>query len=180
MRLALKLHPDSHCAAVSTIDVDVAQPRAGTLLLSYVVGGRIDDLRLPPMTAPVRADELWRHTCFEAFLRGGPGDAYCEFNFAPSTQWAAYRFDSYRAGMRVAEGIGTPMIDVQSAPDRYGLKAALELAHWPHRASWRLGLAAVIEETNGDKSYWALAHPPGRPDFHHADCFVGQLSYPAD
>ena len=42
--------------------------------------------------------------------------------------------------------------------------------------SWRLGLSAVIEDTNGHKSYWALAHPPGKPDFHHADCFAYELS----
>jgi hypothetical protein len=34
----------------------------------------------------------------------------------------------------------------------------------------------VIEETNGNKSYWALAHPPGKADFHHADCFA--LEFP--
>jgi hypothetical protein len=33
----------------------------------------------------------------------------------------------------------------------------------------------VIEETNGAKSYWALKHPPGKPDFHHADGFVLEL-----
>jgi hypothetical protein len=33
----------------------------------------------------------------------------------------------------------------------------------------------VIEETSGGKSYWALAHPPGKPDFHHADGFVYEL-----
>jgi hypothetical protein len=36
-----------------------------------------------------------------------------------------------------------------------------------------LGLSAVLEEQDGTKSYWALAHPPGgKPDFHHPDCFV--------
>ena len=175
MRLALKRHPDSQCAAVSRIEVDIARPRAGILLLSYAVSGRIEDLRLPLVTAPARADDLWRRTCFEAFLRPAPGEAYYEFNFAPSTQWAAYRFDSYRSGMRIADGIGAPRIDVQPAPDRYTLQAALELSDLPHDAPWRLGLAAVIEATSGPKSYWALAHPPGRPDFHHADCFVHEL-----
>ena len=40
---------------------------------------------------------------------------------------------------------------------------------------WRLGLSAVLEEKDGTKSYWALAHPPGAPDFHHPDCFAAQL-----
>jgi hypothetical protein len=179
MRRALRLHPDSRCAAVTRIEVDVTRPRAGGLALSYVVTGTIGGMRLPPVTDSARADELWRHTCFEAFVRASPGEAYYEFNFAPSTQWAAYRFDGYRSGMRVAAEIAAPRIDVQSAAERYTLQVALELdelSGLPRKADWRLGLAAVIEETNGNKSYWALAHPPGKPDFHHADGFAYDLS----
>ena len=41
-----------------------------------------------------------------------------------------------------------------------------------------IGLSAVIEEEGGRKSYWALAHPPGPPDFHHPDCFTLELAAP--
>jgi hypothetical protein len=144
--------------------------------LNYFVTGKISDLRMPPvMAAAARADELWGHTCFEAFLRMSPDEAYYEFNFAPSTQWAAYRFDSYRSGMRVATEISAPRIEVQSAPC-YSLQAALDLSSLPRDARWRLGLAAVLEETSGHKSYWALAHPPGKADFHHSDCFAHEFS----
>jgi hypothetical protein len=171
-RRALRLHPDSRCAAVTRIEVQIARPSTGALVLSYVVTGTIGDLRLPPPAAPMRADELWRHTCFEAFARASPSEAYHEFNFAPSTQWAAYRFDSYRTGRRVAAEIGTPRVEVETGAARYALQASLELG----LAAWRLGLAAVIEEANGNKSYWALKHPRGQPDFHHSDCFA--LNFP--
>lgn len=176
MRQSLRLHPHSLCLAAARIDVEVARFPAGSLLLSYVVTGRIGDLRLPPVSAAAHTDELWRHTCFEAFVRPLPGEAYYEFNFAPSTQWAAYRFDRYRSGMRVAAEIGAPRIDVQAGPERYTLQAALDLPRLPREAAWRLALAAVIEETSGRKSYWALAHPPGQPDFHHSDCFACEFS----
>jgi len=176
MGQSLRLHPDSLCLAAAHVEVEVARPRAGSLMLSYVVTGKIGDLRLPPVSAAARTDALWRHTCFEAFVRHVPGEAYYEFNFAPSTQWAAYRFDRYRSGMRVATEISAPRIDVQSAPERYTLHAVLDLSRLPHDAAWRLGLAAVIEETSGRKSYWALAHPPGKPDFHHSDCFACEFS----
>ena len=42
----------------------------------------------------------------------------------------------------------------------------------------KLALSAVIEELDGTKSYWALAHPPGKPDFHHPDCFALTLGAP--
>jgi hypothetical protein len=178
MRQALKLHPDSLCAAATRIDVEVARPRPGSVAFTYVVTGTIGDLRLPPVTAPARTEELWQTTCFEAFIRVSANGVYYEFNFAPSTQWAAYGFDGYRSGM-VATDIGTPRIDVQASPGMFTLRAALELdrlSGLPRDAVWRLGLSALIEETNGRKSYWALAHPAGKADFHHSDCFALESS----
>ena len=174
MRHALKLHPDSPCAAVTRIDVDVAHTHPGHLVLTYAVTGKISDLSLPAVTAPARTDELWRHTCFEVFLRASPSAAYREFNFAPSTRWAAYRFDAYREGMAALE-VEAPKIEVRSTAELFELQVALQLAGTPARAALRLALSAVIEETNGRKSYWALAHPPGKPDFHHADGFALEL-----
>jgi hypothetical protein len=174
MRHTLRLHPDSLCTAATRIEADVARPRPGNLILSYVVSGRISDLRMPPVVAATRADELWRHTCFEAFVRPSAGPGYYEFNFSPSTQWAAYQFSGYRSGMRVATEIAAPRIKVRSTAESYTLQASLELEGLS--VPWRLGLSAVLEETNGRKSYWALAHPPGKPDFHHSDCFTLEFS----
>ena len=42
----------------------------------------------------------------------------------------------------------------------------------------RLGLSVVIEQADGSIAYWALAHPPGRPDFHHADCLACEVMAP--
>ncbi|HZR60639.1 MAG TPA: DOMON-like domain-containing protein [Xanthobacteraceae bacterium] len=177
MRVALKIHPDSRCPAVHQVEVEAARPQVGALVLRYVVDGDMRGLVLPPVAEPARTDALWQHTCFEAFIRPGSEAAYYEFNFAPSTRWAAYRFDGYREGMRAADQIGALRIEVDCTPERYTLQVALqcdesfELA----RATWHVGFSAVLEAVCGDKSYWALAHPPGKPDFHHADCFVAEL-----
>ena len=178
MRQALRLHPDSRCLAATRIEVEVARPRSGDLVLRYVVTGNLADLRMPSVTTPERADELWRHSCFEAFVRAGPDAGYYEFNFAPSTQWAAYRFSDYRSGMSVAGAIGAPHIEGRSDGGSYELQAALELDRLPDLPGdivWRLGLSAVIEEADGNISHWALAHPPGKADFHHSDCFTLEL-----
>ena len=176
MRYRLKRHPDAVCAAVADIEVDVVRPDANTLLLCYAAAGNIGDMLLPAGTARRRANELWRHTCFEAFVRSSLDGSYYELNFAPSTEWAAYHFDGYRVGMRVATEIDTPKIEVKSAPERYVLQAELQLPKPFASSIWRLGLSAVIEEANGRKSYWALAHPHGKADFHHSDCFACELS----
>jgi hypothetical protein len=178
MRQALKLHPDSLSSAVTRIDVDVA-PRDGSLVFSYIVTGKISHLRIPSATAAARTDELWWHTCFEAFVRTSPDESYYEFNFSPSTKWAAYHFSGYRSGGRVATEIGPPVIQAQSNATSYTLQVVLKLGRLPSlpsAAPWRLGLSAVLEDTGGRKSCWALAHPPGKPDFHRLDCFTYEFS----
>jgi hypothetical protein len=42
--------------------------------------------------------------------------------------------------------------------------------------TWELGLSAVLEENDGTKSYWALAHPGDKPDFHAPGCFAARLA----
>jgi hypothetical protein len=181
-RRTLLVHPETACAAVKMIEVEVARPRPGTLVFTYVITGRIEALAIPPLANAARTDDLWQHTCFEAFLRNAAGECYYEFNFAPSTQWAAYRFGGYRAERRDVSEIDVPAIAVEAGADRYCLRASIEVdrlqplspsgeASASGRTA-RFGLAAVIEETTGYRSYWALAHPPGKPDFHHADGFT--------
>jgi hypothetical protein len=155
------------------------RPCTGSLVLSYLVTGRIGDLRISPAVAAARTDELWRHTCFDAFVRTSPGPTRYGFDFAPSTQWAAYRFDNYRSGMRVATEISAPRIEVQSSPACYRLQPSLEMDQISSLridGAWGIGLAAVIEETSGHKLYCALAHPPGKADFHHSDSIALEFS----
>ncbi len=177
MHHPLKLHPDSRCAAVAHIDVVVVRDR-GQFTLTYLVTGKIADLRLPPPAARTRTDGLWQHTCFEAFVRRKPSPRYYEFNFAPSTEWAAYRFRAYREGMVSVEDMPSPLIESHRSAETYSLQAALKLdaqPSLPADATWHLNVTAVIEEMNGQKSFWALAHPAAKPDFHNANGFVLEL-----
>ena len=178
MHQVLIVHPGSPCGPAIEIAVEAARPGPSRLQLRYRVTGEIGALSLPPVAAPARADGLWQHSCFEAFLRAGPRGPYYEFNFAPSTRWAAYRFAGYRAGMRVAQDVEAPQIAVEARDGAFELRAELALdclPDLPRDAPWQLGLSAVIEEADGRLSYWALAHPPGKPDFHHSDCFALEL-----
>jgi len=170
MRQALSLHPQSACEAVRAIEVEIARPetaRPRPLLLSYRASGAIARLAAPEPAAPIRTDGLWKRTCFEAFV--GAGDGYVEFNFSPSTQWAAYRFTGYRAGMTPATGIAPPRIEVRADGELLEVRVTVDL---PGDADGPLGLSAVIEETGGRLSYWALSHGPGKPDFHHWRSFA--------
>ncbi|MGH6890048.1 MAG: DOMON-like domain-containing protein [Rhizomicrobium sp.] len=148
-----------------------------TLNVRYLVSGEIGNLLLPPSAIGRRTNDLWRHTCFEAFLCAPPDAGYCEFNFSPSTQWAAWRFETYRSGRRGLD-VAAPRINIRSNAAQFELSAALPMngVSTFRAALWNLGLSAVIEETNEHLSYWALAHPPGRADFHCAETFALELA----
>lgn len=165
----LRLHPDERCDAVRGIEVE-AEKAGETLRLRYVVSGVIAALLVPEPATPARTDGLWRHSCFEAFVRMTTCSAYEELNFSPSGHWAAYRFEGYRQGINQAAL--SPSIEVRRTEHRLELVAEV---HIPSAGLWHLGLAAVIEEQCGRISHWALVHPPGAPDFHHEDCFALEL-----
>jgi len=174
MLCSLTPHPDDSPDAISRIDVEVVR-RESLLELRYLLTGRIGDICLPPFSEPRRGDDLWQHSCFEAFIRE-PGDGrYVELNFAPSGEWAAYRFARYRSGRTDAEP--APLrLETFPAEESFELRASY-LLDLPAQAPWQLNLTTIIEEADGRKSYWALAHPPGKADFHHDDGFA--LSLPA-
>jgi hypothetical protein len=67
-----------------------------------------------------------------------------------------------------------------SPADRYVLSAILDDPALAFPSNFEVAISAVIEELDGTKSYWALAHPPGQPDFHHPACFAGQLAPPSN
>jgi hypothetical protein len=73
------------------------------LRLEWSLTGNLEELAIPRRSPSRRADRLWEHTCFEAFVAPASGPRYWELNFAPSTRWAAYEFDGYRKGMRPLE-----------------------------------------------------------------------------
>jgi len=175
----LTAHPQFASNAADGVEVAIDRGAGGVLTVSYVVTGDIAKLRAPGRAAPTRTDELWQHTCFEVFLRAPGAEAYYEFNLAPSSQWAAYAFTGYRERAADPDTPG-PFIDAEGGKTRFELRAALDVAHLglPADATWRAGLSAILEATDGTLAFWALAHPPGLPDFHHADTFALSLPPP--
>ena len=165
--LPLIQHPDSH-SPLRAITAGIERGPSGLLRLTYHAIGLLDQVKVPPPRPAARGQDLWKHTCFEAFVLAEAG--YYEFNFSPSSEWAAYRFDDYRAGMR--DATAEPSIEWSCDDKAATLSVTLPL---PPDLTGPLGLTAVIEGMAGNRSFWALAHPPGAPDFHHAACFAASL-----
>lgn len=168
MQILLRTHPAWPAENVSRILVEASR-RRDRLRLHFSLEGNIAKLRLPPLERSARADRLWEHSCFEAFVRTGFRSDYLELNFAPSGRWAIYGFSDTRAGKRDA-ALEPSKIEIWS--DHVSLHLRTEIAGLSEDGDWRLGLSAVIEDESGRTSYWALAHPSAKPDFHHPGSFI--------
>lgn len=169
-------HPDHIPRSIRTIEARVLGHDANWLRLRWRIEGA-GDLVVPPFAGKGRAEGLWKTTCLEAFLRPAGSEAYVELNLSPSERWAAYDFSGYRDGMAERPFPREPDCTMRAGTDVAIFDAAIPAAGLPS-GPCQLGLSAVIEEKDGTKSYWALAHPPGKPDFHHPDCFALELPAP--
>jgi len=176
-RFSLTPHPDTPRGEVDRIEVDVLRIGAADVSLTWRLVGALASIRIPDPVGMRRADELWRTTCFEAFMRPDDQPGYVEINLAPSEAWAAYAFEGYREGMRLAPG-APRMVQSNAGGDALEVQAVFDGLAPGATREWKIGLSAVVEHADGRISYWALHHAPGKPDFHHRAAFALTLPVP--
>lgn len=163
----LLCHPRTPSTAIERIQVSLERLPGSALQLSYVMSGEIARLRVPAAREPRRVDELWRHTCCELFVGSTSNEAYSEFNFSPSGEWAAYSFEGYRQGMQLLQLPDAPQIRTDFEGSSLTIDVRLGIAGIVAEASDAIfAIAAVIEETDSRVSYWSLRHGKDKPDFH--------------
>jgi hypothetical protein len=181
---SLTRHPSSTAAPAIEIEASAQLLAAGILVLRYRLDGAVPCVRLPPPGRARRADELWRRTCFEAFLKHSGSDRYLELNFSPSGEWAAYAFATYRSRLEPLPTLAPPRSRCQAGDASLELEATVQLdglgalgvpGAGALDVDSAVGLSAVIEDLDGRLSYWALAHPRATPDFHDAAGWTGVL-----
>ncbi len=169
-------HPVTGCDPIRRIGVEISRAR-DAFTLSCRINGEVSRLSMPVAGPAQRADGLWQHSCFEAFLQADADESYLEFNFSPSGAWAAYRFSGRRRGRESPE-LTAPRMEVRHGPGWLAMHIQLSLAgiaEFARAAPVSAGLAAVIEDERGGLSYWALAHGAARPDFHDPATFTLRL-----
>jgi hypothetical protein len=175
----LTAHPSTPNDAVRSLAVQLRAEEPDILVFQYSLDADMSRVRVPLSGAGGRADALWKHTCFEAFIAPADATGYHELNFSPALEWAIYRFSAYREEMSLAAIGPPPKISVRRGRDGLELQSTVrlgalaDLRDAPHL---RIALAAVIEDENGRLSYWGLRHAPGKPDFHHPNGFALQVA----
>ena len=179
-RLRLQRHSDTSCDHIHSVAA-FARREGNQLWLQFRAIGDTDGIIWPSGRSDKhgweRKDGLWQHSCFEFFAAVQDEPRYFETNFATSNQWAAYDFIGYRSGMRTADDVEMVAAIPTVRKNRTELSARLIIPPAFVEKDWQANLTAILEAKDGTKSYWALAHAPGPPDFHNRDCFT--LSLPA-
>lgn len=157
----------------ANVDHSASLGATATTNIWFGVGAPAARFIWPDLAQPARADNLWQSTCFEAFLRADGEQGYQEWNFAPSGNWSAFDFAGYRE--RIGDSVTVPpYVRTEDNLTWWALGATIVT---DAERRWSLGLSAVLEEVDGTKSYWALAHPAApSPDFHDPACFAARLA----
>lgn len=149
--------------------------------VEYDLYGLLSHLVLPQQVPEVtgrRLDDLWRHTCFELFIKEADEkeNKYLECNFAPSGDWNVYSFTSYRKEMSPANIVTTPEITTTPTKKIYSLRAEVDLSGLVSESSTvAIGVSCIVENINGKQGYWSLSHPGETPDFHDPRSFLLKL-----
>lgn len=160
-------HRSTPALGVSAISVRL-RPVGTRMMLRWRIDGA-QQVILPPEMPPARSEGLWEKTCFELFLSEGRGK-YREFNFSPSHRWAAFAFKSYRNPIGDVPMHDPPEIRFEMGESVLAVAVFVPLVLFDGAKA--MGLSAVIEETGGHKSYWALRNRGEKPDFHNPACFA--------
>lgn len=174
--LALRAHTDAPVPGTLGLSARATLDADGRLALEYRLEGTLEDVILPAPGTLHRGARLWERTCFEAFLKPSGGESYFEWNLSPSGAWALLSFRGYRDGGPCAMDPRAELAQ-RRHQDRLDLGARLDLAALGLApGGLRVALSAVLEHPDGGRSFWALSHPKGAPDFHHPESFTLELA----
>lgn len=167
-------HPSTPNSLQIAISSNATHLANGELQLDYILQGDLEQIRLPQQCKPEQKDDLWQHTCFEAFIGFSGEMHYHEYNISPSGCWAIYAFKDYRQQKRYKPP-HEPKIEMIQGKHQLEIKVSLAASTLPTsltNQALQIGLNAVIESKHQQKTYWALNHPLDTPDFHHHRGFV--------
>lgn len=140
---------------------------------SLTLSGPIHEINIREQNAkPEKREGIWESTCFELFIADEDNKHYLEWNFCPSGDWWCMEFRDYRDPKEDFRWEQSPVIEVKQDIDSLTMIAQFKLPEHYQEKKLSLGVTAVIDHPQGEKSYWALSHPEDKPDFHDSGHFL--------
>lgn len=137
------------------------------LILHYDLQGPLSELVIPEINSSgLFKDGLWKHSCFELFIKDQDQRSYTEFNFSPSGDYAIYRFSDYRKKDLDYRYRTFPQISASITGDHLFMDIIIETL------SGEVAICAVIENHRNEINYYALTHQKEKPDFHDPASFI--------
>ena len=158
-----------------TIYVNLAKSQQ-EVSAEFILQGNTNAIKWPAAAQQVRpGSDLWKHTCFELFLSEPNQRQYWEYNFSPARQWAIYAFADYRQ----TGPLPTTRSPVIEFPRRSDTEFSLQVRFTPEaplaNKPLAIGVAAIIETTDGQRHFYAFRHCGDQPDFHLRESFLLEL-----
>ena len=156
--------------------------KKSVLFVTFELRGALSEISNLQATekAGLRKNELWKHTCFEWFLKPADSTAYWECNIAPGGDWNLYSLSDYRKNLLEEKNLSSFSLKTQRLSDeKWSLHASFDLSPispLQDNTKLLLNLSAVLELTNGQMTYWSLSHTQSKADFHHPNHFVMELT----
>lgn len=139
------------------------------LKIVFELAAKLDVLVIPAFepSKARRKDNLWEGTCFEIFLGPSGLPNYWEFNLSPLGNWNVYSFAGYREGMKPDLHFDKLLYEIEIlSENKLKLETAIDTKLFKSFSGIDVGLSAVLERSDGVKSYWSMSHPEDIPDFH--------------
>ena len=169
----LKNHNKEEKNIVVEVSLEIKQKRVN---IEYRVTGEIDNyifetfmesealMRLKS-SSPIRANNLWKSTCFELFIAPKENLNYWELNISSSTKWNFYAFDSYKENMREERDISIPNIEIVQKENLYFISCEFNLREIIPKQS-NFNLAVILLDRNCVRHFYSINRKGGVVDFH--------------
>ncbi len=173
MQLSQKLLPYEITTNTQGISLEgIVERKKSVLSIEFHLSGQMNKINCPPpQGVQQRLDQLWKHTCFEAFFSWDDNIFYWELNVSPTGDWNLYYFDDYRSGQMSEKRIeNIPFklneFNLNSYKNRIIIDLSKIIPETKVAQELQLSLTAVLENKDLSKTYWATDHLGEKPDFH--------------
>ena len=137
----------------------------GEIQVTYLLSDLEEKINFEYELNNQRVIGLWENTCFEFFILSPAGDYY-EFNFATNLNWNIFHFKNYRSKLKEAKDCPVPLIDVRENKLHFTYNLNSLPKDFYKMGKMKVGITAVLKDKNSKLTYWSLAHPKDKADFH--------------